>query len=166
MIREVIIHCSATEPQWMADRPLAEKVAEIRRWHVQGNGWRDIGYHYLIDRNGDVMPGRRPETKPGAHVKGRNKGTIGVCLIGGRGAAATDTFGEHFTPSQDTVLRNLIGQLMRRHGDLKISGHNEYAAKGCPGFHVPTWVRMLPPRPVVEERPKGFLARFIASIIG
>jgi hypothetical protein len=43
-VTEIILHCADTRPEWMAGRPLAEKVAEIRRWHVEERGWRDIGY--------------------------------------------------------------------------------------------------------------------------
>ena len=51
-ISEIIVHCSATRPEWCASTTTAAKVAEIRRWHVSDRGWRDIGYHYVIDRNG------------------------------------------------------------------------------------------------------------------
>ena len=40
-VTEVILHCADTRPEWMLGRPIAEKVAEIRRWHVQQRGWRD-----------------------------------------------------------------------------------------------------------------------------
>jgi hypothetical protein len=75
----------------MAGPPLAEKIAEIRRWHVQQRGWRDIGYHWVIDRDGAVAPGRK-ETEVGAHVEGHNRGTIGICLLGGYGASADDPY--------------------------------------------------------------------------
>ena len=55
---EIILHCADTRPDWMAGQSLADKVAEIRRWHVQQRGWRDIGYHWVIDRDGAVAPGR------------------------------------------------------------------------------------------------------------
>lgn len=67
-VREIIVHCAATRPNWMAGRPIAEKVAEIRRWHL-ANGWKDIGYHWIIDRPGTVLAGR-PETVIGAHTVG------------------------------------------------------------------------------------------------
>ena len=86
-VREIILHCSATRPDWMEGRSFSDQVAEIRRWHVQGNGWRDIGYHHVIGRGGEHATGR-PETAIGAHVIGHNAGTIGICLIGGHGASA------------------------------------------------------------------------------
>ena len=75
-INEIIIHCSAT----------AEgkdfKAADIRRWHVQGNGWKDIGYHFVIDLDGTVEVGR-PVAQQGAHCTNHNKTTIGICYVGG-----------------------------------------------------------------------------------
>jgi len=44
-VREIILHCSATRPEWMGNAPLSAKRAEIRRWHMQDRGWRKIGYH-------------------------------------------------------------------------------------------------------------------------
>ena len=109
-VREILLHCSATRPEWMQDRPFQEQVAEIRRWHVEGNGWRDIGYHHLIGRNGEHAVGR-PETAIGAHVAGRNSGTIGICLIGGHGSSERDRFSDHFTEAQEQTIRNLIDEI-------------------------------------------------------
>ena len=80
-INEIIIHCSATRPDWMSNQPSFAKVAEIRRWHMRDNGWKDIGYHFLIDRDGTVLRGR-PLEQVGSHVRGKNNFTIGVCLLG------------------------------------------------------------------------------------
>lgn len=137
-ISEVIIHCSATPPGWMARGSLEDKTEEIRRWH-KDRGFNDVGYHYLIDRDGRVGNGR-PVSKQGAHVKGHNKGTIGVCLIGGKESKATDKFEDHFTRQQDAALIRLLGMLKATYGDeIKITGHNEYSNKGCPGFNVWDW---------------------------
>ena len=139
LVDEIVVHCSATQPDWMDDFTLAAKVAGIRRWHVQGNKWRDIGYHWIIDRAGAVASGRR-ETEIGAGVEGHNRGVIHVCLIGGHGSAATDRFAQHFTGSQDAALRRQIAQISARTPIRRISGHNEWAAKACPVFHVPAWL--------------------------
>lgn len=145
-INEIIVHCSATKPEWMADRPVADKVAEIRRWHVEERGWRDIGYHVVIDRDGSVMDGR-PISQAGAHVRGHNANSIGICLIGGHGSDANDAPGEHFTAAQLNVLRTHIDYLKsHHHGIKKVSGHNEYAAKACPGFRVGPWLAEKPQR--------------------
>ena len=123
----------------MAVRPTTEKVAEIRRWHVQQRGWRDIGYHWVIDRDGGVAPGR-PETEIGAHVEGHNAGTIGICLLGGYGASANDIFEMNFTAAQAAAVKQLIAGIIGRTAIRKVSGHNDYAAKACPGFRVAEWM--------------------------
>lgn len=138
-VREIIVHCSATRPDWMAGRTIAEKVAEIRRWHL-ANGWNDIGYHWIIDRDGKVLAGRA-ETVIGAHTVGKNSGTIGICLIGGHGSAETDSFSTHFTHQQDVTLGQMIDAISSRTQIERVSGHNEYAAKACPGFNVPAWMK-------------------------
>ena len=145
-ITEIIVHATATRADWMDGCPTADKVAEVKRWHVEDNGWSDIGYHFLIDRDGAVATGR-PIERTGAHVKGHNTGTIGVSLFGGHGSAETDAFSDHFTEAQDAALRELLADLDSTYGPgLKISGHNEYAAKACPGFNVAKWLSgALPP---------------------
>ena len=139
-LNSIVVHCSATRPNWMDGKSTAAKVREIRLWHTRDNGWSDIGYHIIIDRDGTVCAGR-PMERVGAHTVGRNTGSVGVCLIGGHGAAATDRFDQHFTVSQDRALRAVLADLRRKYGNLAVSGHNEHAAKGCPGFHVPTWLK-------------------------
>lgn len=137
-VREVVLHCAATRPDWMANQTIAAKVAEIRRWHV-ARGWRREGYHWMIDRDGQIMAGR-PETEIGAHVREANRGTIGVCLFGGHGSSENDQFHDNFTRAQDRAVRDLIDRIESRARIQRISGHNEYAAKACPGFNVPRWL--------------------------
>ena len=142
-INEIIIHCTATTPNWWSDKSAQEKVEEVRRWHLD-RGWSDIGYHYLIDRNGQVVEGR-PVEKTGAHVKGHNTGTIGISLFGGHGSSAGDKFEDNFTEDQEQSLKRLIVDLTNRFPDIrKITGHNQYAAKACPGFSVPAWLDQKP----------------------
>lgn len=138
-ITEAIIHCTATRPDWWASRTTSQKVKEIRRWHVEDRGWSDIGYHFLIDRDGTVAEGR-PMERDGAHVKGHNTGTIGISLFGGFGGSENDAFLDNFTPQQGIALRDLLDKLQRQYGFTKITGHNQYAAKACPTFNVPRWL--------------------------
>lgn len=147
-ISEIIIHCTATKANWWHDKSTADKVAEIRRWHTlkppHGRGWRDIGYHFLIDRDGTTATGR-PLDQVGAHVQGHNTGTIGISLFGGDGSNEKDDFSDHFTRAQDASLRVLIDNLRRQFPAIRrISGHNEYAAKACPGFTVSEWLDDTP----------------------
>jgi N-acetylmuramoyl-L-alanine amidase len=139
-LNEIIIHCTDTPAHWWESKSAREKVAEVRRWHVKERGWSDIGYHFLVDRDGTVVTGR-PLEKVGAHVKGHNLGTIGISLFGGYGGAATDAFDDHFTLDQEEALRKLIAKLKKDHPTItKVSGHNQYASKACPCFSVPNWI--------------------------
>lgn len=137
-VDEIIVHCSATSPDWMEDYSVTDKRDEIDRWH-KARGWWGFGYHFLIDRDGSLAEGRSIKDI-GAHVKGRNRGTVGVCLVGGRGASSDDFFRDHFTFKQDVILRGLIG-FYAAYGEIHtVSGHNDYAPKACPGFGVDDWL--------------------------
>jgi hypothetical protein len=142
----VFIHCSATQPEWRAGLGVQNKVQEIRAWHMSApRNWRDIGYHWIIDRDGAVAAGR-PETEQGAHVRGHNQNSLGVCLIGGHGSSETDAFADNYTPAQDEALRRLLWDIEKRHGKMRVRGHNEVAAKACPGFNVARWLARKPAR--------------------
>lgn len=133
-INEIVVHCTATQPNWWENRSTEEKVREIRQWHLD-RGFNDIGYHWLIDRDGTVVQGRT-EDKVGAHTKGHNANSIGISLFGGHGSSSDDKFDENYTPEQEFALRQLIAEIKQRYTIQKVSGHNEYAAKACPGFRV------------------------------
>lgn len=143
-INEIIIHCSATRPEWFDKKPLSAKVKEIKRWHVEERKWSDIGYHFIIDRDGKIANGRDVGTA-GAHTASKNANSIGVCLIGGHGSNPTDKFLDHFTSEQEAALKTLLEDLQALHKDIKkVSGHNEYANKACPGFKVKEWISGKP----------------------
>ena len=153
-LSEIIIHCTDTRPEWWSDRSSADKVAEVRRWHVEERKWSDVGSHYLIDRDGTVIEGR-PLERVGAHVKNHNTGTIGISLFGGHGGASTDDFFDNFTEDQDRALRTLINKLRDDYPSItKVTGHNAYASKACPTFSVSNWIAGTAPKPVAEE-PQG-----------
>ena len=141
-ITEIFIHCSATQPNWMASNSCQQKVDEIRRWH-KDKGWSDIGYHFVVDRQGDVCVGR-PVEKVGAHAKGHNSNSIGICLIGGFGSDANDKFEENYTDLQRKALDNLLKDLTGTYSNAKIRGHNEVSAKACPGFKVEEYLNGQP----------------------
>lgn len=106
-------------------------AAEIRDWHNQ-RGWRDIGYHYVIRRNGTREDGR-PVEQVGAHVKGHNGDSIGVCLVGG--ATTAD-----FHRAQWGALERLVLSLLAQHPEARVSGHNDWTdEKACPRFDVRAW---------------------------
>jgi N-acetylmuramoyl-L-alanine amidase len=147
-INEIIVHATATRPEWMAGNTTVEKRDEIERWHVEDRKWSAIGYHMIIDRDGTRATGR-PPFRMGAHVKGHNSNSLGVSLVGGFGGLADEKFSDNFTPAQDKELRVLIDEWQAKFPDIvKISGHNEYANKACPCFDVSEWLwnrRAAPP---------------------
>ena len=132
VINKIIIHCAAT-PEGKD-----YTVDQIRQWHTtpkpNGNGWKDIGYHFVIYRDGSVHPGR-PIEQIGAHTSGYNANSIGICYIGGcakDGKTPKDTR----TPEQKAALVKLVAELRRRFPNASVHGHNEFANKACPSFNV------------------------------
>ena len=124
-VTEIIVHCSAT-PEGKD-----YTVNDIRRWHKQ-QGWSDIGYHYVIYRNGHIEPGRDVDIS-GAHCDGHNSHSIGVCYIGGvarDGKTAKDTR----TLAQKAALLSLLKDLRELYPGAKIYGHRDFAHKDCPSF--------------------------------
>lgn len=124
-IKEIIVHCSAT-PEGKDFT-----VAQIKQWHLQ-RGFSDIGYHYIIYRDGSVHAGR-PESVSGAHCTGHNTISIGVCYIGGcatNGTTPKDTR----TPAQKVALVKLLKDLKVKYPKATIHSHKDYANKACPSF--------------------------------
>lgn len=140
LVMEIVIHCAATTKSWADGKTPEDMLAEVRRWHVKDNGWNDIGYHWVIAPDGTVLPGRA-ETVIGAGVAGHNSGVIHICLIGGHGSAETDQFADHFTAAQRKALLAKLADIQSRTPIKRISGHNEWAAKACPGFNVPGFLK-------------------------
>lgn len=125
-INKIIVHCSAT-PEGKD-----VKTETIRGWHIKGNGWNDIGYHYVIELDGSVHKGR-DESKVGAHCQGHNFNSIGVCYVGGvakDGKTPKDTR----TEKQKESLLVLLKGLKAKYPRATIHGHREFAAKACPSF--------------------------------
>lgn len=124
-INEIIIHCSATP----AGKDYT--VDDIRMWHKQ-QGWTDIGYHYVIYRDGTIHEGRSIDIA-GAHCTGHNTHSIGVCYIGGiqrNGKTPSDTR----THAQKEALARLLGELKVIYPTARIHGHRDFAKKACPSF--------------------------------
>lgn len=147
-IDTIIIHCTATRPNWWEGKTSQQKTDEVRRWHVEDRLWSDIGYHLLVDRDGTLTEGR-PLERTGAHAKGHNTGSVGISLFGGHGGNVSDQFEDNFTEDQDRALRELIRKLKAEHPITKIIGHNEVANKACPTFVVRDWLAKAPA--VVQE---------------
>lgn len=124
-IKKIIVHCADT-PEGRDDR-----AADIKRWHTEERGWSDIGYHYVVDLDGTIEPGR-PVEKAGAHCTGHNADSIGVCYIGGcdKKMQPKDTR----TDAQKASLLLLLKYLVAKYPGVTIYGHRDFANKSCPSF--------------------------------
>lgn len=125
-IKEIIIHCTATKEGEDVT------VASIDAYH-RSKGWDGIGYHWVVYRDGSVHKGRE-ESKVGAHCKGHNSISIGVCYVGG-----LDSEGEPKdtrTAEQKVAMKTLIATLKKRYPQASVNGHREFANKDCPCFDV------------------------------
>ena len=124
-INKIIIHCSAT--------PEGKNftVKQIDACHRQ-RGFNGIGYHFVIYLDGSVHVGRAL-AKAGAHCKGYNAHSIGVCYIGGV-AADGKTPKDTRTDAQKESLVKLITELRQQFPNASVHGHREFANKACPCF--------------------------------
>lgn len=132
-INKIIIHCSATPPS------MDVGVKEIRQWHLE-RGWSDIGYHFVIRRDGTIEEGR-PVAIKGAHcaAKGGNTGSIGICMVGGVRKSGTKLITENnFTGKQWLAIDALIKRLLREYPAIDtLLGHRDLESrKDCPSFSV------------------------------
>ena len=138
----IVIHCSATPPT------MDIGVEKIREWHVDDNGWDDVGYHYVITRSG-VLQKARPEEMQGSHARAVNGTSLGICLVGGSNSNVD--WENNFTDAQFVSLKSLISDLIKRYEmpeDFKqikkIIGHYQVDdKKECPSFKVPEWLEKM-----------------------
>lgn len=140
-IKYIVIHCSASRANVDQKITLPGEdigVREIRRWHLE-RGFTDIGYHFVIRRNGTIEDGR-PLEKAGAHVAGYNSNSIGICLAGG--VSATGKSENNFEPPQWEALKGLLAKLRSHFPQAEIKGHRDFpkVAKDCPCFDVRAWL--------------------------
>lgn len=136
----VMIHCSAS------DDPLADNIETMRQWHL-ARGWRDVGYHYFIRKDGTIEKGR-DELDDGAHCvydllgKSMNRTSISICLHG--------LEHDRFTKEQFESCAFVIRGLMKRHKIGAIVPHSMFhSSKTCPVFNI-----------VEEIYPRLYEARF------
>ena len=139
----IVIHCSATR----ADRDFTAKDVDTAH---RFRGFSCWGYHYYIRKSGQIEP-MRDEDTVGAHARGFNAISLGVCYEGGLDAQGCPK--DTRTPEQRAALRLLVHQLLRRfHGEVRVCGHRDLSpdrngdgvvepeewVKVCPCFEVAT----------------------------
>jgi len=126
VIKRIILHCSDS-PHFSKEGRMLD-VEDVRSWH-KAKGWKDVGYHFVIPFSGEIQTGR-PLGIEGAHAKGNNKDTIGICAMGKN----------TFTVSQIVSLKGLLQMLMTTYSlRLKdIYGHYQvdHHGKTCPNYLI------------------------------
>lgn len=144
-INELVVHASATPPSMDIGAEWIDRVHRKR-------GFLKIGYHFVIRRDGTEEVGR-PIEQPGAHVRGHNYDSIGICMIGGVDADMVAE--DNFTLSQYATLRDLLESIRVYYPEADISGHRDFSPdldgngkitsnewfKMCPCFDVRGWCR-------------------------
>lgn len=139
-ITYIIVHCAYTPPN------MDIGAKEIDEWHRK-RGWLGIGYHAVIRRSGEVEMGR-PLDRTGAHVRGMNSVSRGICLVGGMNRSK-DGPALNFTDEQFESLRNLIDEWKRDYYPIaKVAGHTDFDKhKTCPNFDAAHWYETGEVRP-------------------
>ncbi len=131
-IELIVIHCSAT-------RENQNFTVEALEACHRARGFRGIGYHYYITKDGTIYP-CRSEDQPGAHALRYNAHSIGICYEGGldEDGRPADTR----TAAQKESLRQLLLSLCTDYPDADIVGHRDlpWVRKACPCFDVKQWL--------------------------
>lgn len=128
----IVVHCSATKASM---NHLDAK--EIDQWHRE-RGWRKIGYHWVIRRDGIIEQGRELD-EVGAHVKGFNFKSIGICMVGGLDKDGNPA--SNYTDKQWKSLTSLVRQMRLLYSNAEVIGHCDFpnVKKACPCFDVRKW---------------------------
>ena len=131
-VRHIVVHCSATKPSQNLG------AADIDRMHRM-RGFRKIGYHYVIRRDGSIETGRTL-AEVGAHAEGHNTSSVSVCLIGGVNDRLKPE--ANYTELQLATLGTILGTLQDLFPGAKVVGHRDLpgVAKACPSFDVGHWL--------------------------
>ena len=133
-IDTIVIHTTATPGNDRGD----VSIDEVRKWHTSApRNWSDVGYHFLIRRDGSVEIGRDLD-RQGAHVRGHNAHSIGIVYTGGIDpdtGLASDTR----TDEQKETLLVLVSSLLQVFPAISsVKGHRDFdnVRKACPCFDV------------------------------
>ena len=134
-INMIVIHCTATRVT--RDFP----VESLEACH-KARGFRTIGYHYYITKDGVIYP-CRSESEPGAHAKHYNAHSIGICYEGGLDANGNPA--DTRTPAQKQAMVKLLQSLCTDYPEAEILGHRDlpWVKKSCPCFDVKNWLKSI-----------------------
>lgn len=127
-IEWLVVH-TAGAYDWKRQRVVHQSVDAVRGYHINHNGWRDIGYHRYLEDDGTILHGRSEE-EVGAHAGGFNTHSLGICVSG---------HGD-FEPFNEDQERSLVMQLTRWCREYRLQaanciGHRETDEHGGPPVH-------------------------------
>ena len=155
-VRISIHHTEAAQP--MTEEDAVQELKIIQRFHKQGRGWIDIGYHFLIDGSGRIWQGR-PETVVGAHVRNKNEGNVGISLMGSFHEPKNMQPTEAQLKSVVLLARWLSGAY--EIDPALIKGHRDQQSTSCPGDIL--YAKLDDIRRQVATPPPAAVARLRAS---
>ncbi len=145
----ITVHHTAEPFSSLSKVAACAEVKNIQNQHMNErspSGWADIGYHFLIDRAGNVIAGRSLDAQ-GAHASGTNNiGNIGICLLGNfvaQPSRGTDyAVAQALLPAQLDALTGLVDQLRQKYSikSSNVYGHKELKSTECPGPVLSRWV--------------------------
>ena len=131
----IVLHCSATRVNQNFT------IEQLEACH-KARGFQTVGYHYYITKDGTLYPGR-PESQMGAHAKGFNAHSIGICYEGGLDANGKPS--DTRTPQQKVALRKLLAELRKKYPSSVILGHHDLdTKKACPCFSISEYADLQP----------------------
>lgn len=125
-VKKIIVHCADTKVNQSFD------ITDVDQWHKQ-RGFSMVGYHYYIKLDGTIQEGRNLE-QVGAHCKGQNSDSIGICFEGGKNSDGSKW--DSPLSAQLDSWHTLYQYLCLMFGNLPLKGHYEYSEKSCPNFDI------------------------------
>ncbi len=164
VVTHIVIHYSATPVE------MDVTSADIDTMHRR-RGFKEIGYHWYIRKSGAIEMGRdlsQPgRFEVGAHSKGENSSSIGICFEGGVTRADPNTGFDSRTPAQKRVMIDLIRKMQDRFPGAVVRGHRDMpdAATQCPGFDATLWWDEVR-RKEREPNPIAAIINAILSLFG
>ena len=108
---------------------LSTTAEDIEAWHRE-RGFSEIGYTWVIERDGAVVAGRSVR-KNGAHVRGHNRKSLGICVVGNNSRSRS-----RWRPAQKRALRETMASVRRLFPGIRFVGHRDLASTECPGIEI------------------------------
>jgi len=148
----LMIHCTAT--------PEGREVTaeDIRKWHIEGRGWRRVGYTDLIQLDGRIVnltPFDQDDEVESWELTNGARGMNGISrhIVYSGGMDKDYKYAKDTrTEEQEYVMRAYVIETVARYPEIKVCGHNQFANKACPSFDVPSWLLGIIPQKNIYEK--------------